>query len=133
MRRWLALAIALSACARSSEKVEADEVRAAIDRLRASNADDLAGRRALVGELEKKPAALKEAKRARDACATAYKTLVEARELAARAKAGISAPDRSAAAALADLDGSEKKLAEATAAMPACDAASATLKVTLSH
>jgi hypothetical protein len=132
MMRWVALAVVLSACGPSAERLEADQVRAAIDRLRAAPAADVAGRKALVESLEKKPAVLAEAKRARDACAAAYRLMVESRELAARAREEIAAPGKGAEG-LGDLDASEKKLAAATAAMPACDEASTALKVALSH
>jgi hypothetical protein len=132
MKRWLTLAVALSACGPSPERVEADGVRVAIDRLRAVPAAEVARRRTLVDELEKKPAGLAEATRARDACAVAYRLMIESRELAAHAKEEVAAPGQGADG-LRDLDASEKKLAAATAAMPACDEASTALTVALSR
>ena len=130
----IAAAAALAACARSPERVEADQVRSAIERLRGSPADDEAARRKLVAELASKPAGMDEARRARDACAEAYGLLTDAKSLEKKAKAAAApGSPTSGAEALGDLNAAEAKLAAATQAMPACDEASAALRRALSR
>jgi hypothetical protein len=137
VKRWLVLAIALAACSRSPEKVEADEVKAAIDRLRRVDQGDLERTRALLGELEKKPATLAEARQARDACADAYRLFVDALEIMVKAKPKVKAKAELSDAELGrtteELDLAQKKLDAANLAMPKCDEASAALTVALSH
>jgi hypothetical protein len=66
---------------------------------------------------------------ARDACARAYRPLLEGSALSARVKAALDDPGRSPPAqVLVDLASADTKIKESAAAMPACDSALAELR-----
>jgi len=121
-----ALALA-AACGPSAEDLEAAAVVHAADALRDAPAEAVEGRRTLLAELERRPAS-GDAAAARDACARAYRPLLESAALRARVEAALADPSKLDGRALADLAEAEAKLKESAAAMGACDAALATVR-----
>lgn len=122
------LALALGACGPSQEKIEAERVLHAINKLRDSPSEHLAGREALVTELERTPAASPPAVKARDACARAYRLLVEGKKLSERVAKQLADPKTMTLEVGRDLAGAEAKIAESAEAMPACETAVADLR-----
>jgi len=122
-----ALSIPLAGCS-FGEHAEDRAIIAAIGALRDASSDDLGRRMRLVEELEKKPATSALGRRARDACASAYRTLVEGQEAADRVRRGLAGPASEAPKnLLADLAASEEKIRKAEAEMPSCEKAAAEL------
>lgn len=123
----VALVIA-AACGPSAEEREAAAVLRAADVLRDAPAEAAARRRELLAELERAPTASARAARARDACAKAYRTLLDGAALEAKVRAALSGAAAPTPADLGDLLEAEAKIKESAAAMPDCEAALADLR-----
>jgi hypothetical protein len=100
----------------------------AINKLRDAPAEALSMRESLVAELEKVQASSPPAVRARDACAHAYRLLIEGKKLSERVAKQIADPSTLTLEVGRDLDAADAKIKESAAAMPACETASADLR-----
>lgn len=119
----------LAACGPSAEEREAAAVVRAADVLRDAPAEAAAEqRRALLADLERAPAASPPAVRARDACARAYRLLLEGKDLEARVRAALADGGTPGAGVLLELTAAEAKIEESAAAMPDCEAALSDLR-----
>jgi hypothetical protein len=131
---WAAAALALNlglqaaGCGPSQEKLEADRVTRAIDVLRDAPPEPLSAREALVTDLERQQASFPLAIQARDACARAYRLLIEGKALQASVTKALATPGGATIDTLRDLAGADAKIKESAAAMPECDRASADLR-----
>jgi len=128
-----ALAVALLAgCGPSAEDREAAAVARAADALREAPEATAEQRRALLADLERTPAAAAPAARARDACALAYRLLLDGTALEAKVRAALARTHTGAgapgASVLLDLSAAEAKIEESAAAMPDCERALADLR-----
>jgi hypothetical protein len=112
----------------SAEALEDRVILAALAALRDAPAEDLANRKKLVGELEKKPATSLLARRVRDDCARAYRLLVEGQEATATVTRAMARPGGTTSL-LADLARAEEKIRQSEEAMPACEKAAAELRL----
>jgi hypothetical protein len=117
-----------AACGPSQEKIEADRVLHAINKLRDSPSEHLTGREALVTELERVSATSPPAVKARDACAHAYRLLVDGKKLSERVAKQLADPKTVTLEAARDLADAESKILESAAAMPTCETAVADLR-----
>lgn len=115
-------------CGPSQETIEADRVLRAIDKLRDAPPEPLTGREVLVTELERTPAASAPAVKARDACARAYRLLIDGKKLSERVVKQLADPKTLTLEVGRDLASAETKIAESSAAMPACESAVADLR-----
>jgi hypothetical protein len=122
-----ALGCCLAAGCSSPEAAEDRAVVAAVETLRRSSADDLMKRRALVDALAKLPATTSLARNARDACADAYRLLVDGKEGTAKLKRALAETGRAPKDALIDLAAVEDLIRRSERAMPGCNTAAAEL------
>jgi len=120
--------VLVAGCGPSQEKVEADRVLHAINKLRDSPPESLSGREALLTELERTPATSPPAIKARDACAHAYRLLVDGKKLSERVAKQLADPKTLTLEVGRDLADAETKIAESAASMPACETAVADLR-----
>jgi hypothetical protein len=107
----------------SPDVAERRRIVAAVDAVRDAPSQDSVRRRKLLEGLEREAATVPAAVLARDACAAAYRPLVDGNDLAdgvQRALARGSAPDPSLEG---DLREAEAAVARSRAAMPACEQA----------
>jgi hypothetical protein len=118
----------LLGCGPSKETVEAERVLRAIDVLRDSPGAAPVSRIELAGELERLPVTSPLAVAARDACARAYRLLIEGAALSDRVHKALDQPDAAAGAVLDDLAQAEAKIKKSSEAMPDCDRAAAELR-----
>ena len=114
----------------SAEAEEERALIAAIEALRDAPAEDLAGRKARIDALLKKPAKSPQAQRARDSCAEAYRLLVEGKEGTEGVKRALGGPGPVPKTLLADLAAAEEKIRKSSEeAMPACEKAATELRL----
>jgi hypothetical protein len=123
-----AMAMGVSACGPSQERVEADRVITAINRLRDAPPEPLASREALLAELERVSATSPPAAKARDACARAYRLLIEGKRLTEKVAEQLADPKSLTLEVGRELALAESKITESAAAMPACETAVADLR-----
>ncbi|MGK4008736.1 hypothetical protein WMF31_39375 [Sorangium sp. So ce1036] len=117
----LAPVAAAPGCGQSAADREADALLHAIDVLRDAPSEPRAAREALLAAVERQPASTPPAQRARDACARAYRLLLDATAAEARVRALLAAPAASAGpGALSDLAAADAKVKESAEVMPAC-------------
>jgi hypothetical protein len=126
-----ALVAAVVGCGRGPELVEGDAIVVTLDRLRSAPAGEIEGRRALVHELEAKPANLREAREARDVCARAFRSMLDGLALKEKARSAAAASRHEGLAA--DLAAAQAKLIQAEAAMTACSRAETDLRRSLAR
>jgi hypothetical protein len=122
------LGFAFVGCGRSEEAVEAERVLRAIDVLRDAPSSALPARIELAAELERLPLRSPPAVGTRDACARAYRLLLDASLLEQRARKALDEPGLPSATAVQDLLEAETKVKESSMAMPECDRAMAELR-----
>lgn len=106
----------------------------AIDVLRDAPMEPLSAREALVADLEREEAKGAVAVRARDACVKAYRLLLEGKALQVRVEQQLKPGAAGSAGAaglntLRDLVAAEAKIKESSEVMPACNNATAELRI----
>ncbi len=119
---WVALG--QIGCSRGDEQVQSRRVLDRIERMRLSAADE---REPHIQALASQPAEHPLASRAKQQCLEAYRALAESRQLEARARQSLR-EGRPGTDAAAEALAAEDALAQATRAMPQCDAAVAELR-----
>ncbi|AKT36196.1 hypothetical protein [Chondromyces crocatus] len=117
-----------AACGPGADKVEAAAVLHAANVLRDAPSEPASARLGHLESLERAPATTPHAARARDACAHAYRLLLEGNALEAKVRAAIATPSGLTPDILRDLGTAEDKIKESTTAMPTCDEALADLR-----
>jgi hypothetical protein len=120
--------LALAGCGRSQEATEADRVLRAVDVLRDAPSSALPARIELAGELERLPLTSPAAAGTRDACARAYRLLLDGSVLEQRARKALDGPGTPSPAVVQDLLEAEAKIKQSALAMPDCDRAVAELR-----
>jgi hypothetical protein len=115
------LCVLLAGCP-SREAQEDRAVLGAIDVLRDSPEDDLVKRRSLIDSLAKLPATSELGREARDACADAYRLIVESKEATTKVKLAL-ANGELPKNTLADLALAGEKIEKSEPAMKACQKA----------
>jgi hypothetical protein len=128
---WLVIALAVIAagCGPNVEAVEREQVVQAIDALRDAPAEPLERRKDLLGKLERTPASVQDAVRARGACASAYRLLVEGTELRKKVQAALEKEEEPTAALAQQVILAEAKIKKSNQLMPECDEAAAELRL----
>jgi hypothetical protein len=101
----------------------------ALDALRDAPGDALAARRKLLADLETTPATAPSAVRARDACAAAYRLLLDGTELERGLQAELAGDGGAAASLVPRLLEAERKIKQSGTLMPDCEQASAELRL----
>jgi hypothetical protein len=120
--------VGAAACGPSPEAVERDRTLRAIDVLRDAPTEAHGPRRRLLQDLEGLNVTLPAAARARDACASAYRLLLDGRELERRVAAALQREAPPGAAVVQDLLDAEAKISGSAALMPDCDRTVAELR-----
>jgi len=124
-----ALATLVAACGPSAEKLEAARLLRAVEVVRAAPPrGDVEARLRLVDALEREPATLPVALRAREHCGKAFRAMFEAEGLLAEAEREMTreAPKITDVAIMTA--GAERKVEESRVAMEACDLAAGALR-----
>lgn len=123
----------VAGCGPSEEKLEKERVLRAIDVLRDAPSEPASAREALVADLEKMPVKGEAPARARDACARAYRLLIEGKALQKRVEEQLKppaggAPSGATLDTLRDLAEAESKIGESKARMEDCASEVAALR-----
>jgi hypothetical protein len=117
-----------SGCGPSQEKIEANRVLTAIDRVRDAPVEPPSAREAPLTELERVQASSPPAVKARDACAKAFRLLVDGKKLSDRVAKQLADPRTLTLQVAQELADAEAKIEESAASMPACETAVADLR-----
>lgn len=123
------LAFGVLGCGPSAEAEEARRVLRSIDALRDAPTEPLSAREPLLTDLERQEAKGPIAVRARDACAKAYRSLIEGKTLQEKVEKALKTPGGSGVETLRDLMAAEEKIKESAQVMPDCDKASGELRL----
>lgn len=120
--------VGLSGCGPSEEQLERARVLRAIDVLREAPSEPASAREALLADLEKMQVKGEAAARARDACARAYRLLIEGKALQVRVEEQLKTPSGATVDTLRDLAQAESKIDESKARMQDCTSDAAALR-----
>ena len=125
----LALMTLVPACDRTPDVAERRRVVAAIDAVRDAPRQDSFRRRKLLDDLVGQPATVPEAIRARDACGSTYRLLLDGDDIAFALQSALARGGSPLARSLGgDLREAEDKITRARAAMPECELAGDALR-----
>lgn len=122
------LGMAALGCSRSPEAVERARLLAAVDALRDAPAADARRRRGLLEALERQPAVAPVAQGVRDACAAAYRPLLDGTELTEELRRAVARGDSPAPELPQKLHQAEAEVARARTLMAGCERALADLR-----
>jgi hypothetical protein len=129
VRLLLASAALLAACGPSSEAVEREKVLHAIEALRAAPPEPPERRRDLLMALEREPASSPGAARARGACASAYRLLLDGTALEKTVQLALEKDEPPTAALAQKLIDAEAKIKKSKQLMLDCEEAVADLRL----
>jgi hypothetical protein len=122
-RAALGLLLIAAACGPPAEVVERERLLAAIDALRDAPSADTRRRRGLLEALERQAATTPPAVEARDACASAYRALLDADDLGTEMLHALNRGEGPPPDLPAQLREAEAKAAQARSRMPGCESA----------